>query len=79
MTDQQLVMAFYVLYLNTVIARLAYVIGKDRGAEHERNFQKTLLGVGTIWRVGDDGRLYEVREKREPTDVCPDYEPKEGA
>ena len=61
MSEQQLVMAFFVLYLNTVVGRLAYIIGKDRGADEERNWQKSLLDVGTIWRVGDDGRLYQVR------------------
>ena len=62
MSEQQLVMAFFVLYLNTVVGRLAYVIGKCRGADEERNFQKSFLDVGTFWRVGDDGRLYQVRE-----------------
>lgn len=62
MSEQQLVMAFFVLYLNTVVGRLAYVLGKSRGAEEEHRFQKSLLGVGTIWRVGEDGRLYQVKE-----------------
>lgn len=62
MSEQQLVMAFFVLYLNTVVGRLAYVLGQERGAEDERNFRKSLLRVGTIWRVGDDGRLYQVKE-----------------
>ena len=62
MSEQQLVMAFFVIYLNTVVGRLAYIIGKDRGAGEERNWRKSLLRVGTIWRVGDDGRLYQVVE-----------------
>ena len=62
MTEQQIVMAFFVLYLNTVVGRLSYVLGQEKGAEDERNFRKSLLGVGTIWRVGDDGRLYQVKE-----------------
>jgi hypothetical protein len=62
MSEQQIVMALWVLYLNTVVGRLAYVLGKDRGADEERRFRKSLLGVGTIWRVGDDGRLYQVKE-----------------
>ena len=62
MSEQQLVMAFFVLYLNTVVGRLAYVLGQGKGAEDERQFRKSLLGVGTIWRVGDDGRLYQVKE-----------------
>lgn len=62
MSEQQLVMALWILYLNTVVGRLAYVLGKDRGAEEERLFHKSLLGAGTIWRVGDDGRLYQVEE-----------------
>lgn len=60
MSEQQLVMAFFVLYLNTVVGRLAYVLGQAKGEEDERKFRKSLLGVGTIWRVGDDGRLYQV-------------------
>lgn len=62
MSEQQLVMAFFVLYLNTVVGRLAYVLGQEKGAEDERQFRKSLLGVGTIWRVGDDGRLYQIKE-----------------
>ena len=62
MTEQQIVMAFFVLYLNTVVGRLAYILGQEKGAEDERQFRKSLLGVGTIWRVGDDGRLYQVKE-----------------
>lgn len=62
MTEQQIVMALWVLYLNTVVGRLAYVLGKDRGADEERKFRKSFLGAGTIWRVGDDGRLYQVKE-----------------
>ncbi len=62
MSEQQIVMAFFVIYLNTVVGRIAYVLGKDKGADEERNFRKDLLGVGTIWRVGDDGRLYQVKE-----------------
>ena len=61
MTEQQIVMAFFVLYLNTVVGRLAYILGQERGAEDERKFRKSFLGVGTIWRVGDDGRLYQVK------------------
>lgn len=62
MTEQQLVMALFVLYLNTVVGRLAYILGQAKGEEDARKFQKSLLGVGTIWRVGDDGRLYQVKE-----------------
>ena len=62
MTEQQLVMALFVLYLNTVVGRLAYVLGQEKGAEDERKWRKSLLGAGTIWRVGDDGRLYQVKE-----------------
>lgn len=62
MSEQQLVMALFFLYLNTVVGRLAYVLGQEKGAEDERQFRKSLLGVGTIWRVGDDGRLYQVKE-----------------
>ena len=62
MTEQQLVIALYVLYLNTVVGRLAYILGRDKGAEDERKARKSLLGVGTIWRVGDDGRFYQVKE-----------------
>lgn len=62
MSEQQLVMALFVLYLNTVVGRLAYILGKDKGADEERSFRRSLLGVGTIWRVGDDGRLYQVKE-----------------
>lgn len=68
MSEQQIVMAFFVLYLNTVVGRLAYVLGKERGADEERRFQKSLLGVGTVWRVGDDGRLYPVEEVRDERD-----------
>lgn len=64
MSEQQLVMAFFVLYLNTVVGRLAYVLGQEKGAEDERQFRKSLLGVGTIWRVGDDGRLYQIKEDK---------------
>lgn len=62
MSEQQLVMAFFVLYLNTVVGRLAYLLGQEKGAEDERKFRKSLMGVGTVWRVGDDGRLYKVKE-----------------
>lgn len=62
MTEQQIVMAFFVLYLNTVVGRLAYVLGQEKGAEDERQFHRSSLGVGTIWRVGDDGRFYPVKE-----------------
>lgn len=62
MSEQQIVMAFFVLYLNTVVGRIAYELGKSKGAVEERNFRKDPLGVGTIWRVGDDGRLYQVKE-----------------
>ena len=62
MSEQQIVMAFFVLYLNTAVGRLAYVLGQEKGAEDERQFRKSLLGVGTVWRVGDDGRLYQVKE-----------------
>jgi hypothetical protein len=62
MSEQQLVMAFFVLYLNTVVGRLAYILGQVKGAEEERQFRKSFLGAGTIWRVGDDGRLYQVKE-----------------
>lgn len=63
MSEQQLVMALFFLYLNTVVGRLAYVLGQEKGAEDERQFRKSFLGVGTIWRVGDDGRLYQVKEE----------------
>jgi hypothetical protein len=56
------VAAFFVFYLNTVVGRLAYAIGQSRGEKEYRDFQKSLLGVGTIWRVGDDGKLYRVKE-----------------
>ena len=62
MSEEQILMAFFFLYLNTVVGRLAYVLGQERGADEERRFQKSLLGAGTIWRVGDDGRLYQVKE-----------------
>lgn len=62
MSEQQIAMALFVLYLNTVVGRLAYVLGKGKGAEEVRKFQKSFLGVGTIWRVGDDGLLYQVKE-----------------
>ena len=65
MSEQQIVMAFFVLYLNTVVGRLAYILGREKGAEDERNFRKSFLSVGTIWRVGDDGRLYQVKEEDE--------------
>lgn len=68
MSEQQIVMAFFVLYLNTVVGRLAYVLGKERGADEEHRFQKSLLDVGTVWRVGDDGRLYPVEEVRDERD-----------
>ena len=60
--EKQVIMAMFVIYLNTVVGRLAYVIGKEKGAKEERGFRKHLLKVGTIWRVGDDGRLYRVEE-----------------
>lgn len=62
MSEQQLVMAFFVLYLNTVVGRLSYILGQEKGAEDERDFRKSFWGVGTVWRVGDDGRLYQVKE-----------------
>ena len=62
MSEQQIVMALFVLYLNTVVGRLAYILGREKGAEDERNFRKSCLGVDTIWRVGDDGRFYRVNE-----------------
>ena len=62
MSEQQIVMALFVLYLNTVVGRLAYVLGQEKGAEDERKFRKSLMGAGTVWRVGDDGRLYQVKE-----------------
>lgn len=65
MSEQQIVMAFFVIYLNTVVGRLAYMLGQDNGAEDERNFQKSMRDVGTLWRVGDDGRLYQVKEEDE--------------
>lgn len=65
MNEQQIVMALFVLYLNTVVGRLAYILGREKGAEDERNFRKSCLGVGTIWRVGDDGRFYQVKEEDE--------------
>ena len=65
MSEQQIVMALFVLYLNTVVGRLAYILGREKGAEDERNFRKSLLSVGTIWRVGDDGRFYRVKEEDE--------------
>ena len=62
MSEQQIVMALFVIYLNTVVGRLAYILGQEKGAKDERNFRKSLLGVGTLWRVGDDGRLHQVKE-----------------
>lgn len=60
MSEQQILMAFFFLYLNTVVGRLAYILGQEKGAEDERKFRKSLFGAGTIWRVGDDGRFYPV-------------------
>lgn len=60
MSWDNLGLVLLVIYLNTVVARLAYECGKDVGSKTERNLNKDLLKVGTIWRVGDDGRLYEV-------------------
>ena len=60
MNEKQILMAIFVIYLNTVVGRLAYILGREKGEEDERNFRKSCLGVGTIWRVGDDGRFYRV-------------------
>ena len=62
MSEQQIVMVFFVFYLNTVVGRLAYVLGQEKGARDEREFRKSAHGVGTLWRVGDDGRLHQVKE-----------------
>ena len=62
MSEQHILMAIFVIYLNTVVGRLAYILGREKGAEDERNFRKSCLVVGTIWRVGDDGRFYRVEE-----------------
>ena len=61
MNEKQFLMALFVIYLNTVVGRLAYILGQEKGAEDERNFRRS-LGVGTIWRVGDDGRFYQVKD-----------------
>ena len=63
MNEKLLLIALFAIYMSTVIGRLAYELGKDKGAEEERNFRKGLLEVGTIWRVGDDGRLHRVKEE----------------
>ena len=62
MNEKQILMSLFVIYLNTVVGRLAYILGQEKGARDERNFRKSCLGVGTIWRVGDDGRFYRVEE-----------------
>ena len=65
MSEKMLLAALFAIYLNTVVGRLAYIIGKDRGRQEERGFRKNILGVGTLWRVGDDGRLHRVYEEDE--------------
>ena len=60
MTEAQMVQLLFVAYLLTVVGRIAYELGKSKGAEEERHFGRSFYGVGSIYRVGDDGRLYRV-------------------
>ena len=63
MSDEKyFVLILFMLYFCTAVGRIAYVVGKDRGRNEYREFQRSLLGVGTVWKVGHDGRLQQVEE-----------------
>lgn len=62
MSESQMTLIVFMLYLYTVVGRIAYVVGKAKGEEEYRDFQKSLLGVGSVWKVGEDGKLYRHRE-----------------
>jgi len=62
MSEQQIVIALFVIYLNTVVGRLAYILGQEKGARDERSFWTSFLDADNVWRIGDDGRLYRVEE-----------------
>ena len=63
MSEDMVVLIFFTLYGYTVVWRIAYELGRTKGSDDFRDFQKTLLGVGTVWRVGDDGKLYQQKER----------------
>lgn len=58
MSEREVLIGLYVLYLFTVVWRVAYIFGMEKGERNFRVFQRSLLGVGTLWKVGEDGKLY---------------------
>ena len=62
MSESQMTLIVFMLYLYTVVGRIAYVAGKAKGEEEYRDFQRSFLGAGSVWKVGEDGKLYRHRE-----------------
>lgn len=44
------------------VAIVSYLAGQEVGGKEALRLRRELLGVGTVWVVGEDGRLHEVRE-----------------
>ncbi len=40
----------------------AFVVGDYLGVKDYRKHMHKMMGTGTLWRVGEDGKLYEVKE-----------------
>lgn len=62
MSESQIALVIFMLYLYTVVCRIAYVLGEAKGEEEYRDFQRSFLGVGSVWKVGEDGKLYRQRQ-----------------
>lgn len=62
MSESQMTLIIFMLYLYTVVGRIAYVVGKAKGEKEYRDFQRSFLGAGSVWKVGEDGKLYRHRE-----------------
>ena len=62
MSERQMALIIFMLYLYTVVGRIAYVLGKTKGEDEFLAFQRSMLGVGTVWKVGEDGKLYRQRQ-----------------
>ena len=64
MDEKLMILTLFVAYLFTVVALIAYGIGKNRGYEEFRAYQKWWLEVGKIYEVGEDGRLRPYADDR---------------
>ena len=62
MTEEQFSLTLFALYICALVGMLAYMLGKSKGEDEYRAYQRSLLGVGTVWEVGEDGRLHRVKE-----------------